>query len=67
LDRITGPLGFWNFPLLNCLLAIAEAVGAGTPSGYSSGSSAENLEEIVWTDWRGRERTMTIHREAREA
>lgn len=28
-------------------------------------SAYENEEEIVWVDWRGRERRVTIHRRAR--
>jgi hypothetical protein len=61
LDKISGPLGLWPFPLLNLLLQIL-----GSRSGvFTSPIRAENLEEIVWTDWRGRERRMTIHREVR--
>lgn len=32
------------------------------PSLGSGGSVAENLEEVSWTDWRDRERKITIHR-----
>lgn len=35
----------------------------GTTQSGPVGSVAKNLETINWTDWRGRERNITIHRE----
>ena len=34
-------------------------------STSQSNSKVENVEEIVWTDWKGRERKMIIHREVK--
>jgi len=30
--------------------------------GFQSTPRLRNVEEVVWTDWRGRERRITIHR-----
>lgn len=70
MDSIRGPFGLWGFPLLNALVYL---VGNIAPPGFlgSRGMAgarpvaAENYERVVWTDWRGRERHMDIHREAR--
>lgn len=70
LPPIRGPFGIWPFPLLNTLVTL---VGRIAPPGYLGSRSfigarpvaAENYERILWTDWRGRERYMDIHREVR--
>jgi hypothetical protein len=57
---IRGPLGIWHFPMLNAILRLIQSLsGASTSSlGY------QNVETITWTDWRGRERKIVIHRMA---
>ena len=62
LSQISGPLGFWRFPILNLLLSIL-----GTRTAQSSASSVafENIEEIVWVDWEGKERRTAIHRKVK--
>ena len=53
-QKITGPLGFWRFPLLNFILG-AMATRRGVPI-------LQNEEVITWTDWTGKERRTVIHR-----
>jgi len=62
MTRISGPLGIWPFPVLNFLRDLVEGIRS-RPSVLSSQPVVRNVEEIVWTDWKGRERKMTIHRE----
>jgi hypothetical protein len=50
--------------LLGILIGAGLVLLAAKPAG-SSQAMLENVEEIVWVDWRGRERRMTIHREVR--
>ena len=67
-EKITGPLGFWMFPILNFIYELIQtqsqqqtkksAVSASEPA-------VTNIERMVWTDWRGRERKMEIHREVK--
>jgi hypothetical protein len=63
---IVGPLG-WAYPLLNALIEVLQvARGRGQILNKSrSEPLLSNLEEITWTDWKGRERKMTIHREVK--
>jgi hypothetical protein len=50
--------------LLGILIGAGLVLLVAKPAG-SSQAKLENVEEIVWVDWRGRERRMTIHREVR--
>jgi hypothetical protein len=55
MSSVRGPLGFWSFPLLNRLLQLLGGGGGLRPA-------ARNIEQIMWTDWRGRPREILIHR-----
>jgi hypothetical protein len=55
---VKGPLGLWNFPLLNIILSLILSDGSVSGAGY------QNEETITWVDWRGRERKIVIHRKA---
>jgi len=50
--------------VIGLLLALM-LIGARAPltSSYAGAGQIKNVEEIVWVDWKGRERRMTIHRE----
>lgn len=69
--ELRGPLGIWTFPLLTFLRDIISLGGArsGIAPRILGGSPTklENVETIVWTDWKGRERPITIHREVTQA
>jgi hypothetical protein len=54
---IRGPLGIWVFPLLNVLLQLIRLAKFNRPA-------YQNIETITWTDWRGKERRIEIHRNA---
>lgn len=68
MSSIRGPLGIWPFPLLNALMSLGQGMGGGRflGQGLLVGArpvAAENYERVVWTDWRGRERSVEAHRE----
>ena len=57
---IRGPLGIWTYPILNALLSILNNVlrlNVLTPK------KTTNIEVWEWTDYLGRKRTLTVHRE----
>ena len=53
-----GPLGIWNFPLLNLLLEMMQG-----SAGQKLRPAMKNVEVIKWTDWKDRPREIEIHRE----
>ncbi len=68
---LVGPLG-WPYPVLNLFIDLVnkmkrEKRGSRLKQGQFSPSEPimRNLEEVTWTDWKGRERKMRIHREVR--
>ena len=52
-------LGLWWFPILNFLLSLS-----GRSASVST-TALENIEEIVWVDWEGKERRTAIHRKVK--
>ena len=62
--RFRGPLGLWPWPIVNLLLALVEQIRVRGYGGQAMASSYTNVEEIKWTDWKGRERKIIIHRKA---
>jgi len=66
LKPIIGPLG-WPYPILNILRRIIERIRERRKSfsilqNLDRSSALENIEEVVWIDWKGRERKIIIHR-----
>ena len=69
--RFTGPLGLWDFPLINRLFEILgryRLVAATAPTAIvypyvATATSAKNIEEWEWIDFRGQTRTLKVHRE----
>lgn len=66
-----GPLGFWHFPLLSFIaskLTTHKGItnGARVLPALAPPPTVVNSEQITWTDWKGRKRDMTIHREVKE-
>jgi len=68
---LVGPLG-WPYPFLNLFLDLVNELKRGKGGarlGRERFSVSEprmrNLEEVTWTDWKGRDRKMSIHREVR--
>lgn len=53
-------LGLWWWPIINLLMEILSSRQMGA---RASEVKLENIEEIEWTDWKGRTRTIKIHRE----
>ena len=68
--RFTGPLGLWGFPLINRLLEILGRSATATaptaivyPYVATAKTSAKNIEEWEWVDFRGQTRKLKVHRE----
>jgi len=60
-EYIVGPLGIWRFPVLNFIISlIVEVVSREVGSSHST--PTENVEEWVWTDYKGRERRIRVKR-----
>jgi hypothetical protein len=71
---IQGPFGIYPFPIINrILLLLTRGSSENTTSGRSgvalphavlhrSNPVVVNSEMVEWSDWKGRTRTMTIHR-----
>lgn len=68
---LIGPFG-WPYPFVNLFLDLVNELkrgrgGARLTQGRISSPRPiiSNLEEVTWTDWKGRDRKMSIHREVR--
>ena len=68
-QEIVGPIFGWRFPILNRLLAAFRTRGSATalagvralPSPQDV-ARAHNEEVWEWTDYRGKDRRITVHR-----
>jgi len=64
-----GPLGLWPFPLVNILKKLVQSIGisqssTGRITQFRSPSTiVRNQERIVWQDWEGKERVITVERQ----
>jgi len=71
-EEIVGPLGFWRFPFLNRLLALFQGRKLALPgtsqvqAALPDVARAHNLETWEWTDYKGRDRKITVHREVEQ-
>lgn len=71
-NEIVGPLGIWKFPILNRLLAALRTRGSTALSAVRAlpppqdVARAHNLETWEWTDYRGKDRKITVHREVEQ-
>jgi len=68
---LVGPLG-WPYPFMNLFLDVVNERKRGrgdtrlTQGRISSSRPImSNLDEVTWTDWKDRERKMSIHGEVR--
>ena len=64
MDKISGPLGLWSWPLLNALLNLVQSKRLSNASMPSP--QLINEETWTWIDWHGKERTITVHRKVEE-
>jgi len=75
-EEIRGPIFGWRFPFLNRLLALLNSrrhgkgalpnpVQAALPSPMGV-ARAHNLEIWEWTDYKGQDRKITVHREVEQ-
>ena len=68
MPELKGPLGMWNFPLLNFLRETLQGLKQKQTRPQQTPSYSpvlKNIEEITWTDWKGRSRNITVHREVK--
>lgn len=72
-EEIVGPFGLWWFPILNRLLAIFQNRKLMTPQIQAlpapdsrDVARAHNRETWEWTDYKGRDRKITVHREVEQ-
>jgi len=69
-QEIVGPIFGWRFPFLNRLLALFQGRKLAVPTLQALPSKdvarAHNLETWEWTDYKGRDRKITVHREVEQ-
>jgi len=54
---LVGPLGLWNFPIVNAILMRLSQGGS-----FLRARTASNMERWIWVDYRGNERTIEVER-----
>jgi hypothetical protein len=69
--QFRGPLGIWAWPLVNIILSWITTWSSATQktvaAAPSASSKAKNIEVWEWEDYRGRKRSITVHRTAEVA
>jgi hypothetical protein len=63
-QQFKGILGIWSWPIVNIILAlIYSRAPTQLVKTTSTPAKAKNIEEWVWTDYRGKERRIVVHRQ----
>ena len=71
MEKITGPLGYWTFPILNIIMDALSSHSLRTDSKKEHPHHETetmkipilvNEEKWEWTDYRGNKRDITVHR-----